>query len=149
MLPIGHIASTLLVSRLVRRDHELAPALLGALVPDAIDKTLAWVLQIVPSARHIGHTPLAAGALSTLAAALFGRRKATAFGVAYLVHLVGDRWGGGHVPWLMPFRKYDKRGAPWKVPLTLDLVLLELAGAGLIVLLLRTPVDGGAFSADG
>jgi hypothetical protein len=44
MLPTGHIATAPIVNRLVRLDASAAPAVQGALVPDAIDKTLAWVL---------------------------------------------------------------------------------------------------------
>lgn len=101
-------------------------------MPDAIDKTLSWVLNVVPVSRHIGHTPFAAAALSTLAAALFGRRKGLAFGVAYLSHLLGDRWGDGHVPWLMPLKRYDEKGERWSVKVGADLVLLELIGAVII-----------------
>ena len=101
-------------------------------MPDAIDKTLSWVLNVVPVSRHIGHTPFAAAALSTLAAALFGRRKGLAFGVAYLSHLLGDRWGDGHVPWLMPLKRYDEKGERWSVKVGADLVLVELIGAVII-----------------
>ena len=96
-------------------------------MPDAIDKTLAWVFGAVPSGRHIGHTPFAA-----VAAIVFGRRTGLAFGVAYLSHLVTDRWGDGHVPWLMPLKRYDQEGERWNVKITVDLVLLELIGAVII-----------------
>ena len=134
MLLTGHIATALIVNRLAGVDEGAAPAVLGALVPDAIDKTLAWVLNVVPAGRHIGHTPFAAVVLSTVAAALFGRRKALAFGAAYLSHLVGDRWDDGHVPWLMPLKRYDEEGERWSVKVGPDLVLFELIGAVIIVL---------------
>ena len=135
MLPTAHIASALLFNRVTGLDRGMSPAVLGALVPDAIDKTLAWVIQAVPAARHIAHTPLAAVLLSAGASAVLGRRWATAFGAAYLVHLVGDLWHRGHVPWLMPFKHYDVRGEPWHVELSTDALLLEAAGAATIALL--------------
>ena len=82
MLPTGHIATALIVNRLVGLDASAAPAVLGALVQDAIDKTLAWVLNVVPVSRHIGHTPFAPLALLAAATAFFGRWKGLAFGVA-------------------------------------------------------------------
>ncbi len=139
MLPTGHIASALIINRLTGIDAGAAPAVLGALVPDAIDKTLAWVLNVVPAGRHIGHTPFAAAVLSAVAAMFFGRRKGLAFGAAYLSHLVGDRWDDGHVPWLMPLKRYDQEGERWSVKVGADLVALELIGAVIIVVLLRAP----------
>ena len=143
MLPLGHIASALIVNRLARVDAGVAPAVLGALVPDAIDKTLAWVLHVVPTGRHIGHTLFAAAVFSAVGAALFGREKGLAFGVAYISHLVGDRWHDGHVPWLMPLKRYDREREAWRerwsIKLGAEVVLLELIGAVIIALLLRAP----------
>lgn len=115
----------------------MTAAILGSLVPDVIDKTLAWVFGIVPSARHIGHTLLTASLLTAGASAIFGRSKGTAFGAAYLVHLVGDLWDEGHVPWLMPFKRYQNRSPRWTVGLSSEALSLELVGAITIVLLSR------------
>jgi hypothetical protein len=141
MLPTAHIASALLFNRLSRLDKGMGPAVLGSLVPDGIDKTLAWVLRLTPAARHIAHTPLAAILLSAGASTVLGRRWGTAFGAAYLVHLVGDLWHHGHVPWLMPFKRYDVRGEPWHVELSPPALMLEALGAAVIVLLARTPAE--------
>lgn len=141
MLPTAHIASALLVNRLARLDRGVAPAIFGGLTPDIIDKTLAWVLGLVPCPRHIGHTALAASLLTVGASAIFGRSKGTAFGAAYLVHLIGDLWHQGHVPWLMPFKRYDNRSQRWGLALSADAVLLEAIGAALLVLLTRAPAD--------
>src|SRR3990172_3831496 len=137
MLPTAHIACALVINRLAGLDRGLVPAVLGSLVPDAIDKTLAWVLDAVPASRHIGHTPFAAGLATIGASTVFGRRKGLALGAAYLAHLVADLWHGGHVPWLMPFRRYRERGRRWHVRLSGNELALELAGAVVILLMLR------------
>jgi hypothetical protein len=139
MLPAAHVASALLATRLGRFGAGDGPALAGALVPDVIDKTLSWVLGVTPVARHIGHTPLAVGALSLAASRLMGGRWARAFGAAYAVHLMGDLSHDGHIPWLLPFKRYDKRAERWHMEVTPDLVILEALGALVIALLLRAP----------
>ena len=141
VLPTAHVASALLVGRLARFGVGDSPAIAGALVPDAIDKTLSWVLGVTPVARHIGHTPLAVGALTLGASAIMGGRWARAFGVAYAVHLVGDLWHDGHIPWLLPFKRYDQRGQRWHVEFTPDMLILEALGALIIALLLRSPAE--------
>lgn len=144
MLPTAHIASALLCNRLLGLNAGVSTAVLGSLVPDAIDKTLAWVLRLTPSARHAGHTPLAAMLLSLGASAILGRRRGVSFGAAYLVHLVGDLWHGGHVPWLMPFKKYDAQSPRWRADLSPEALLLEAIGAAIIVVLARPPIGNWA-----
>jgi LexA-binding, inner membrane-associated putative hydrolase len=85
------------------------PTVIGALLPDAVDKSLAWVLKVTQSSHHMAHTPLAAAALSVLAAKCFGPRWATAFGTSYLVHLIGDEVHHGRVPWLLPLSNRRSR----------------------------------------
>ena len=139
MLPTAHIASALIVQRIAGKDANPGMAIAGALLPDAIDKTLAWVLKVTPSGRHIGHTPLAAGVASLGASAMLGREAGRALGLSYLVHLAGDLWHGGHVPWLMPLKRYDLRSQPWRADLSLRTLLLEACAAAVVVQLLRTP----------
>ncbi len=105
MLPPGHIATALVLSRLARAEEP--PAVVGSLTPDFIDKPLAWVLHVIPGSRYLAHTLAAALLLSSVVGLLLGRRTAAGFAVGYLGHLAGDQAFGGHVPWLMPFRKYD------------------------------------------
>ncbi len=138
MLPIAHTASALLANRLTGLDRGLGPALAGALVPDAIDKGLSWVLGVTPSGRHVAHTPLAALTLSAAAWAVVGRKKAAAIATAYLSHLVCDLWDDGHVPWLMPFKRYEERGDRWEVNVTPGDVVLEGMGLAYLIVTLRT-----------
>jgi hypothetical protein len=138
MYPIAHFASALLANRFAGIDRSPPPSLGGALVPDAIDKTLSWVLDLTPTARHIGHTPLMAAALSTLTGRLFGRKAGSAFALAYGVHLVGDLWDGGHVPWLMPFRRYPQRGKRWDFDISKADLALEALGAAYLLFVARS-----------
>ncbi|MGB2695747.1 MAG: metal-dependent hydrolase [Dehalococcoidia bacterium] len=137
MLPIAHIASALLVNRIAGLDDDPMPSIAGALVPDALDKTLSWVLGATPSARYIGHTPLLAAGAALVAAPIVGRRRAAAFGVAYIAHLVGDLWEHGHVPWLMPLKHYEEKGERWQLHITPGSALLELLGAAYIAFLAK------------
>ena len=139
MLPIAHIASALVVNRVAGLSTGMAPAVAGALLPDAIDKTLAWVLGVVPAARHAGHTPLAVAAFGLAGSALIGKRWGAAFASAYATHLVGDLWQHGHVPWLMPFKRYHVRSERWSVGLDRSTLLLEAIGLAAIALLARQP----------
>ena len=122
-------------------DTGLAPAVAGALLPDVIDKTLAWVLGVVPAARHAGHTPVAVAVFGLTGSALIGKRWGAAFASAYATHLVGDLWQHGHVPWLMPFKRYHVYGERWSVGLDRSTLLLEAIGLAAIVLLARRPAE--------
>ena len=139
MLPMAHIASALVVNRVAGLDTGMAPAVAGALLPDAIDKTLAWVLGVVPAARHAGHTPVAVAVFGLASSVVIGRRWGAAFASAYATHLVGDLWQHGHVPWLMPFKRYHVRGERWSVGLDRSTLLLEAIGLAAIALLARQP----------
>ncbi len=133
MFPVAHIASAALINRLFRGDSRLGPAIAGALLPDAIDKPLALVL-LTPS-HHVGHTPLAALALSVLVALAFGRERALSFGTAYIVHLLGDELHHGRVPWLMPLSDSKRR----RDPHNRFFLALELPAAALMLFLARRP----------
>lgn len=134
MYPSAHLAASLLLNEACHGDRGSAAA--GALTPDLIDKTLAWVLGVTPSGRHVSHSLAAAGVLTLVAARLAGRRRAASFGASYLCHLACDLWSGGHVPWLMPFKRYRHSRRRWEWGLTPTTALLELVG----VLVLRALV---------
>ena len=101
MYPSTHLAASLLLNEAYRGDRASAAA--GAIVPDLIDKTLAWLLGVTPSGRYAAHSLAGAGVLTLATAWLAGPTRGASFGASYLCHLVGDLWEGGHVPWLMPF----------------------------------------------
>ncbi len=109
MYPASHVASAALVNRALYGEHDPAATLAGALLPDVIDKSMAWVLRITRSSHHAGHTPVAALTFSLLAAPIFGWRRAAAFGTSYLMHLAGDELHHGRVPWLMQLSRRKRR----------------------------------------
>jgi len=130
MYPLAHLAASLLLNEAYRGDRGSAAA--GAIVPDLIDKTLAWVLGVTPSGRHAAHS-LAGASVLTLATLRFaGRRRGLSFGASYLCHLVADLWQGGHVPWLLPFRRYAHAERRWKLGITWRAMLLEVVGMVLL-----------------
>jgi membrane-bound metal-dependent hydrolase YbcI (DUF457 family) len=126
MYPSAHLAASLVLNEAYGGDRMSAAA--GTIVPDLIDKTLAWVLGATPSARHAAHSLAAASVLTLTATRFGGRRKGASFGASYLCHLVCDLWEGGHVPWLMPFKRYRHAGRRWDLRITWRLVLLEVVG---------------------
>lgn len=74
----------------------------------------------------------------TLATMRFaGPRKGLSLGASYLCHLVCDLWEDGHVPWLMPFRRYRHSGRRWEFQITRGTALLELVGLLVLAGLMR------------
>jgi membrane-bound metal-dependent hydrolase YbcI (DUF457 family) len=128
--PSAHLAASLLLNEVYRGDRASAAA--GAIVPDLIDKTLAWLLGVTPSGRHVAHSLAGAGVLTLATAWLAGPRRGASFGASYMCHLVGDLWEGGHVPWLTPFKKYEHSERRWDLGITWRAVLLEFAGMVLL-----------------
>lgn len=72
-----------------RGDAALA-VVIAALVPDLIDKPLAWGAHVLPSGRSLAHSLLFAGPAIALSLLVTGRRVAIAFALSYLVHLGTD-----------------------------------------------------------
>lgn len=104
MWPWAHAAVAYLVLAGVRRYRERGPPTpigaiavgLGALVPDLIDKPLAWRLDVLPYGRTLAHSLLLAGAalfVVGLLARRYGHWTAFApFALGYLVHLATDAY---------------------------------------------------------
>ncbi|MGC9521438.1 MAG: metal-dependent hydrolase [Anaerolineae bacterium] len=105
---IGHVAISILEHRLL--DVELAPTLMGGLFPDVLDKTLCHVLRVTPSGRMWGHTALSLVASTGLVLAFVGRRKARAWALGYVGHLVADADDG--TPLWYPFATYEFTPSP-------------------------------------
>mgnify|MGYP000568357160 CR=1 FL=1 len=72
-----------------RGDAVLAVAV-AALLPDLVDKPLAWGLHVLPSGRSLAHSLLFAASAVSLSAFVTGRRVAIAFALGYSFHLGGD-----------------------------------------------------------
>lgn len=98
MLPWEHVAvgylGYSLFARLVYRQPPRGDAVLAvvfaALLPDLIDKPLAWGAGALPSGKSLAHSLLFAGPAIALASITAGRRLAVAFALSYLLHLGGD-----------------------------------------------------------
>ncbi len=65
-----------------------AYAVAGSVMPDLLDRPLAWS-DAVDHEHSIGHSLLLAVPASLLATRFFGRRG-TAFAIAWLIHILGD-----------------------------------------------------------
>lgn len=101
MWPWGHLAVAYLLYSLGRRQQGRRPRTpevyllaLGALVPDLVDKLLAWELGVLASGRSLGHSVLVGllllAVLYHVLAPRLGRSRVIAFGVGYLSHPLAD-----------------------------------------------------------
>jgi hypothetical protein len=102
MWPWEHLAFAYLLAsgfyRLAWRDRPTdAAAILiavGALLPDLVDKPLAWGIGVLPTGRSLGHSLLVAVPVLAVVMAVGRRtrdpRAAVAFAIATLSHLAGD-----------------------------------------------------------
>lgn len=94
---VGYLAYSLL-THLYARDSpgglETLFVALGSLLPDLIDKPLAWEFGVFESGYALGHSVLVALPVSLAAGLLASRvgrgRTGIAFAVGYLLHLPGD-----------------------------------------------------------
>ncbi len=94
---VGYIGYSILV-RVLYRDRpttrETIVVLFASILPDLIDKPLAWQFNIFPSGYAIGHSIFFAVPVSVVVFSLVRRRGkerlGIAFGVGYLLHLPAD-----------------------------------------------------------
>lgn len=133
----GHLAVSALLHHYL--DADLKSVVAGGVFPDVVDKTLCQVMRVTPSGRMYSHTLLSAAVSTTVVSLLFGRKRARAWALGYLGHLAAD--GGGWLPLLYPFRKYEFEGDEpglfqilqnalrRKVDMGVELVLLVWAAA--------------------
>lgn len=96
-LAVGYLSYSTYIHTVHRRtpeDHATLVALAGVLLPDLIDKPLAWGFGILPAGRSFGHSVLVAIPLVVFVAILgllLGRLAITsAFAIGYGSHLAGD-----------------------------------------------------------
>lgn len=101
MWPWGHVGFGYLLYSIWCRRHGKRPqspevflVVLGTLLPDLVDKPLAWTLNVLDSGRSLGHSILIAllviGILYHVVAPRIGRSQVTAFAIGYLSHPIGD-----------------------------------------------------------
>ncbi|HEY7271024.1 MAG TPA: metal-dependent hydrolase [Dehalococcoidia bacterium] len=107
MLFFGHIAAGVALADAAGGDPGWAAA--GAVLPDIVDKTGAWVLKVMPSGRWLAHgLPCFALAVAASRRAL-PAAAAKGFALGYASHLFGDLYAGGRVPIAAPFGRRPKR----------------------------------------
>ena len=94
---VGYIGYSLFVHALYRDSPtglEAVVVVFASVLPDLIDKPLAWELGVFPSGYALGHSILFAVpfslAVGALAARRGGPRIGWAFGIGYLLHLPAD-----------------------------------------------------------
>ncbi|MXR52808.1 metal-dependent hydrolase [Halovenus sp. WSH3] len=96
MWPIGHASVAYLLYTFSTRSRfdeppRHAPTLVlgvAALLPDLIDKPLAWQLGVLPGGRTLGHSLLVLGPLSLAGYAVADRIDARESGVAFALGLI-------------------------------------------------------------
>jgi len=80
-------------------DAAAVGVVVGTLAPDVVDKSLAWVLPVLPGGRSLAHSALVAVPLAALAVVLARRRGEAQVGLAvavgYLSHLPLDVLSAG------------------------------------------------------
>ena len=102
MILPGHIALAILGRTLGGVD--LATAVAATLAPDVVDKSASHVLGIAPAGRYAMHSLSGWTACTCLVRVLAGKRRARAWAVGHMLHLLGD---GRNVPWFLPFKQYE------------------------------------------
>jgi len=102
MWPWEHIAfAYVLVSGVTRvlwgrppSDRAVVALVVAALLPDLVDKPLAWGFDVLPSGRSLAHSLVVAVPAAVVALGVGIQRNdvatAVAFGTAYFSHLAGD-----------------------------------------------------------
>ncbi len=91
---IGYSVASHALSRTPPTTRETALLTVGALLPDLVDKPLAWQFGVLQGGRTLGHSIFIAAPLSVAAVVVAVRRGrprlGLAFAAGYLLHLPGD-----------------------------------------------------------
>ncbi len=104
MYPIpGHLAFGASAARLA--GVSITAAVLGAFVPDIIDKGFNDILHYTPYGRHFMHSVTAVVLLSAGTWMILGRSFGLGWFCGHFTHLLGDL--GAFVPLWMPFVHYE------------------------------------------
>ncbi|RME76164.1 MAG: metal-dependent hydrolase [Chloroflexi bacterium] len=100
----GHLAVAFAQYRGMPARPPLKWLLLASLFPDVVDKSIGYLLHLMPNGRHFAHNLFSLTATSALVGLVWGRTAGRAWFWGYLGHLLAD--GNDRVPWLFPFRQY-------------------------------------------
>jgi hypothetical protein len=104
----GHLAVALaqhgLVPKSKRQRRLLVVLLVASLFPDVLDKTIGYVLKLMPNGRHYAHNLFSLIGLSLVAGLIGGKTIGLAWFGGHLGHLLVDSHNS--VPWFFPFKQY-------------------------------------------
>jgi hypothetical protein len=108
----GHLAIALTqelfftpACRSEKRSSTFRALLAASLFPDIVDKTIGYVLQVMPNGRHYAHNVFSLAGSSLVVRLIWGKRAGSAWFVGYLGHLLAD--SQRPVPWFFPVVKYQ------------------------------------------
>lgn len=104
----GHLAVALVQYRLVfprtRKKKIISLLLLTSLMPDVVDKSIGYILHLMPNGRHYAHNIFSLLGSSVLMTLVGGKLGGQAWFIGYLGHLLAD--SDRLVPWLFPLKSY-------------------------------------------
>ena len=105
----GHLAVALaqhgVIPKSRRQRRLLVVLLVASLFPDILDKTIGYVLKIMPNGRHFAHNIFTLIGLSLFAGLIGGKEVGYAWFGGHLGHLLAD--AKGFVPWFFPIKRYQ------------------------------------------
>jgi len=133
----GHLAVALVQYRLVfprtRKKKIISLLLLTSLMPDVVDKSIGYILHLMPNGRHYAHNIFSLLGSSVLMTLVGGKLGGQAWFIGYLGHLLAD--SDRLVPWLFPLKSYPfQRG---KLTFESDQLLKETIWLVLAVVMMR------------
>ena len=103
--------------------------LVGSLFPDIADKTIGYILKLMPGGRHCAHNIFSLLASTMMIIRLGGKLAGCAWFTGYTGHLLVD--SGRFIPWFFPLKAYNfpkGRGISFKPDLMAkETLLLVLA----------------------
>lgn len=104
----GHLAVAVVQDRLLdlsQGDQKTAAFLaISSLFPDIVDKTIAYILHLMPNGRHYAHNIFSLGITTLLVGTIWGKEVGYAWFMGYLGHLLAD--SQRLIPWFFPFKEY-------------------------------------------
>ena len=103
--------------------------LVGSLFPDIADKTIGYILKLMPGGRHCAHNIFSLLVSTMIITGLWGRSAGYAWFTGYTGHLLMD--SNRFIPWFFPLKAYKfpkGRGISFKpIPIIKETLLLATA----------------------
>ncbi len=103
MYPVpGHLALSILGNRYFQA--EWVPVILGAFMPDLIDKPLNDIFYLTPYGRYAMHSLAGLAAAVGIVCFFTNWKTAYSYGLGHFSHLLAD---ADFIPWFWPFLSYQ------------------------------------------